>query len=288
MPRTRAPKIVDIRDQLPVHETRRFARRKLSDIRGVVYHHLAGDFPVDGVARYHVSEDCHISPGKGCPGIVYTFFVEKDGTVYLCNDLENVTWAQGGGTVPIPQARANVQFVSVGFRGDFSSKGHKGKNKPTEQQLDVARRLWFHLKDQLDLSEDMLFGHYDFGKAACPGDDIAKVIETVCAEGLQVKPNLPRSIEDWQKGLVRLGHDLGTYGPKKDGVDGSWGKASQEALDLFVGHEDAKRGVDESVALATALAKLPPPKKQKMKAKKKAKKDKVEEKKAEAEPPKEG
>ena len=43
-------------------------------------------------------------------------------------------------------------------------------------------------------------------------------------------PNAPSSVQ-WL--LVQLGYDLGAYGPKKDGVDGSWGTLSQRALNDF-------------------------------------------------------
>lgn len=263
--RTRNPKIVDMRGTLPVHETRRFARRRLSDIRGIVIHQTLGDYNVTGIAKYHVSEECHISPGEGCPAICYTYFIEKDGTVIQCNDLEAVTWSQGGKVgPPLPMTRSNYNYVAVVLRGDFSGKGHKGKAEPTEEQLEAVRRLWAYLQSELDLPEDMLFGHDDFGKKACPGTATRKVIDEICKAGLKVKLHLPKTVENWQRGLVRLGHDLGEYGSKQDGVDGDWGDASQEALVAFQAKHSitgGKRDAPTAVMFATELAKLPPEKK---------------------------
>ena len=38
------------------------------------------------------------------------------------------------------------------------------------------------------------------------------------------------SVKQRQKALVELGYDLGNFGPDNDGVDGSWGRASDAAL----------------------------------------------------------
>ena len=152
--RIRKPKIVDMRGKLPVHASRKFGRRKASDVRGVVYHQVLLNATVTQVAAYHVSEESHISPGQGCPGICYTFFVDLDGTVYQCNDVEAITWSQGGKKAPpLPMTRSNSNFLAVVFRGDFSGKGHKGKDEPTEAQLDAARRLWHHLREEFGLSD---------------------------------------------------------------------------------------------------------------------------------------
>lgn len=259
----RRPQINDLRRELPVHESRRFARRAVSDIRGVVFHQTLGDYSVTGIAKYHVSEECHIAPGVGCPGICYTYFVDTDGTIYLCNDHEAVTWSQAGSTAPLPMTRGNTNYLAVVFRGDFAGKDHKG-GEPTEAQLESARALWEWLRADLALPEDMLFGHFDFGKPACPGNTLSKLIADVCAEGLDVKGNLPRSIEDWQRGLVDLGYDLGTWGENKDGVDGDWGDASRRALLAFQADEGlglGDRDAPTATRLATRLAEVRPKKK---------------------------
>jgi len=255
----RRPQIADLRGQLAVHPDRRFGRRPLEAIRGVVFHQTLGDFSVQGIAKYHVSRVSHISPGVGCPGICYTFFIDTDGAVYQCNDLEAITWSQGGSETPLPATRRNTNFLAVVFRGDFRGRGHKGNN-PTEAQLVAGRALWLYLRDLLGLSEDSLFGHHDFGKPACPGTRLSKLIADIRSEGLDILGNLPRTRKGWQRALVRLGHDLGPWGPKKDGVDGQWGEASQAALVAFQKAEGLTPGALDtatSVRLAERLAVLP-------------------------------
>lgn len=223
-------KITDVRGKLPRHETKKFGRRKASDIRGVVFHQAAGVREVEDAARYHVGPN-HLSP-DGAPGLCYTFFVEPDGKIYQGNDLEDITWSQGGNVVPLPGTRGNTNFLAVCFGGDFSGPGHTGKDEPTKAQLESARALWAHLRDTLKLAPDALYGHSDFGKPACPGEVLGALITELRTEGLGGAV-LPDTVKAWQAALVALGFDLGTWGPGKDGVDGDWGSASRRALVAF-------------------------------------------------------
>ena len=43
----------------------------------------------------------------------------------------------------------------------------------------------------------------------------------------------PELVKQLQKMLVTLGYDLGTYGPEKDGMDGSFGKLTETAVNDF-------------------------------------------------------
>ena len=43
----------------------------------------------------------------------------------------------------------------------------------------------------------------------------------------------PEFVKHLQKMLVTLGYDLGTNGPDKDGVDGSFGKLTETAVNDF-------------------------------------------------------
>ena len=61
--------------------------------------------------------------------------------------------------------------------------------------------------------------------------------------------------------LVQLGYDLGKYGPADDGIDGSWGTASQESLDKFRRKTTIKRQgifvIEDITALVNQLRQKP-------------------------------
>lgn len=228
-----APPVVDIRAKVARQTGVDFARRSLTDIRGVVLHQELGGGDVYSVARYHTSPECHIAPGKGCPSICYTFFVDYDGSILQVNDLEAVTWSQGGHGVPVEGTKANTNFLAVCFRGDFSGVEHEGKADPTPAQVAAAGDLWRWLRDSLDLPAVTLYGHHDFGKPACPGFALTALIETLRAEPDVLAALTPLTVEEWQRALVRLGYDLGRFGPELDGVDGEWGGRSAVSLVAF-------------------------------------------------------
>lgn len=249
------PVIVDLRGRLPRNPARGWGRRKTSDLRGVVFHQTLGTGDVFSVARYHVSKESHLAPGKGAPGIAYVFFVDTDGTIYQCNDLEDVTWSQGGPHAGPNGGQPNTNYLSVVFRGNFHGQGYDGKGDPTPAQLSAGAALWRWLRDSLGLEGHALYGHSDFGKPACPGFVLGDLIEDLRAEPEKLAPFTPRLDVpgDWQAALVLLGYDLGRFGPNRDGVDGVWGAKSQAALEAYQRSKGMARGRFDA-ATATRIA----------------------------------
>lgn len=80
-------------------------------------------------------------------------------------------------------------------------------------------------------------GHHD----ACPGYkvDVAGFPFARVLRGIYDDPGIPDiwspfwTAEQRQRALVKLGYDLGRFGPDGDGVDGDWGRASDTALSAF-------------------------------------------------------
>lgn len=245
--------IEDRSQTLPRHATKRYARRPISKIQGVVFHQSLGNggaATAAGINAYHIGPTSHLAPG-GAPRIAYYAFVEPDGKVVICNDMEDITWSQGGQPCPHAGCSSNTSYLSVCFGGDFAGKDHKG-GSPTDAQLKAAKDLLDWLKQKLPvLDQSRLFGHDNFGKPACPGTDLRAFIDSIRYEGV----TLPKKDEDTQSLLVKLGYDLGTTGKKGNGVDGDWGKVSQSALEAFCHKEnlvEADRKSDQ-VQLLLAL-----------------------------------
>jgi hypothetical protein len=102
--------------------------------------------------------------------------------------------------------------------------------------------LWLSPPARFSLRADALFGHSDFGKPACPGNALRVKIDQLRAEPDLLGSLTPKTSMEWQRALVTLGYDLGTSGPKADGVDGVWGSLSQRALVAF----QTSRGIPRS------------------------------------------
>lgn len=112
-----------------------------------------------------------VGGGRGFPGIPYTFLVPsipdiQDGksVVYRCWDDAWLTWHT---------RRANRDGVGVCFAGSFQTR-HMRKfsgDDPTGPQLAAGKDLIEnYLLPRYDLKADDLTGHFDHGKATCPGD----------------------------------------------------------------------------------------------------------------------
>jgi len=221
----------DGRQELPRHETKTFSRRSIEDIKGIVVHQTAGrDNPVN-TARYHCMPN-HVAE-TGCPGLLYSFYIRKSGEIWWANDLEAVTWSQGGHGSPVPGLNANKNFLAIVLGGDFSSDGYEGDDgHPTVDQLHALLNLTQHLTgssehpalptelfDALpDCASDALWGHKQFGKQFCPGFTAQAMVD-----GIRHHWNTeePWDATRWQKALSDAGYDIvadGVWGPMSKGT----------------------------------------------------------------------
>jgi len=218
----------DLRAELPQHETKRFTRRDVSSIVGGVVHHTASMLSEPfRTSAYHIGPN-HVSP-SGCPGLLYTFFISLEGVIHWCNDLEDITWSQGGHGSPVPNTNANTNFIALVCAGDFS------KSEPTFAQMLSLLTLWGHLTGHskcteipdelhgvLNCSVNALWGHHNFGKPACPGLTLTTMVDAIRYHH-EVKTL--NSDAEWQQALKTAGYPLV--------VDGIWGPLSKAALVEF-------------------------------------------------------
>ena len=146
--------IIDIVDQLPKHDTLKYATRALSRITGVVVHHTTGPITSTGtlppaIARFHV--------GRGFPGIGYHYFIDGNGLIYLTQRLETVSWHCGD---------PNTSTIGIVLRGDFTAL------YPTGAQQTALVELLRHIRGMPEMSIMRIAGHGQYPGAsasACPG-----------------------------------------------------------------------------------------------------------------------
>lgn len=109
----------------------------------------------------------HITPGpnnslspKGAPHFAYHYGIDLDGSVHKANPHSATAWHCRG---------QNSKSVGVMVAGDFSGEGHEGTAEPSPLQLRNLNLLLDQLVTELQLTNDNIYGHENFGKPACPG-----------------------------------------------------------------------------------------------------------------------
>lgn len=227
------PSPEDLRRELTTNSRgARYSHRNVAMIKGLVWHQELGDGSVEGVANYHTGPNSHLARG-GVESISYTWAIRADGQIVLCNSLDKATWSQG------TRSRAgdeNKEFMSVMFEGLFKGPhvtGH-GAHEPGQEQLISAILLWRVCAVIWNWDHEALYGHYHFGKAACPGYTAQDIVEALrrSPSGLGEKPSYELSShKSRQQALARLEHLSGA-------IDGIWGPASKAALIEFQTEHD--------------------------------------------------
>ncbi len=108
------PKIVDARygrAGFPVHVWKKWQSRPV--VEAVVGHYTGGPASFVADARFHVQSS--YLDENGAPAIAYTLGVDKDGTLFVFNDWQSITWHCDGGK--------NTITLGIVFRG-----GSEGPN----------------------------------------------------------------------------------------------------------------------------------------------------------------
>lgn len=189
--------------------------RDPEELKGVCFHQSLEQYgTASGNAKYHMGPN-HISK-DGLPGLSYTLFVEKDGNIILANDVESKTYSQGSRGL---EGDENAKYIGVCFGGNFSGPGYEGTQVPTTPQLQAAEVLWWHLASIWMWGPQCLFGHFDFGKPACPGHHLMDLIKSV-------RPPSFITVIEKQRFLMKMGFYRGD-------LDAVWGPASKAALVEF-------------------------------------------------------
>ena len=163
-------RIKNVIKTLPRHPERTWSKRDRYGVNKIIVHQSLSDSTTNGVNNYHINPN-HISP-RGLPHIAYHYSIEKDGTIFWCNLIEEALAHTKG---------QNFSGVGVMLNGNFSGTGYQGKQDPTDEQLAALEFLLDYLVDfelaDIGLSTDDVFGHSAFGKPACPGFIIDERLE---------------------------------------------------------------------------------------------------------------
>jgi len=202
---------------------RKWKRRSPEDLQGLVWHQELGWGSIEAVARYHTGPGSHLHAG-GVESIAYTFAIRKNGQIVLCNDLNRATWSQGYAG---RKGDENAEFLSCMFEGFFTGEGvdDPSAGQPNDRQMLSGLILWKICQEVWKWKAGDLYGHFLFGKPACPGDTLQTVIQAVRHNAPKPRKKF-NTVKSRQEALK----DLGFYEGK---VDGIWGPGSRTALIAF-------------------------------------------------------
>lgn len=207
--------------ELPWHTSRVWQKRSVTAIKKVILHQELGEGPIENVNRYHITPgpNNHVS-SRGCPHFCYHYGIAKDGEIIQANELSDITWHCKG------QNEISVGIMLVGnFKGPEYDLGKEG---PTEEQMSAMKWLVPHLLDMLKLSNQEVYGHYHYGKPACPGYAVMNYIEGI-RQDISDEPKskaIEKTTEEIQKRLKQLGY-------YDEAVDGVFGIQTASAIRRF-------------------------------------------------------
>lgn len=207
--------------ELPWHKSRLWQKREISQIDKIIIHQELGESSVENVNAYHtsISTQNHITP-KGCPHICYHYAIRKNGEILQTNELSDITWHCKG---------QNTSSVGIMLVGNFAGPGYDmGSSVPTPEQIQSTEQLVDFLLKSLHLSNASLFGHYQFGKPACPGYVMQEWVE-------QKRGQMSAEIEDHQvvKSITEIQSRLNKLGYNSGAMDGILGIKTQSAIRRF-------------------------------------------------------
>jgi len=217
-------KLIDIRETIPKHKTRQWSKQK--NVKRIGVHTTASNNQnPNATASYHStpSKDNHIST-KGAPGLCYHDFITKDGTVYHCNNYDDVVWHWG---------LWNNNSVGV----CLAYKGQDGLSPPDEMMLALEKHLVV-LCLYLKVLPSNVYGHREVpGMFTILGNGSKKYKKTCPGMGI----DLDKLRSSLTKNLQRR---LAAEGLYNGAIDGLFWENSQRALNAFVPEKAIAQNLD--------------------------------------------
>jgi hypothetical protein len=255
--------LLDKRDAMPRGvldgKTREWYKREVGDVLGVAVHQSAGRNTSDprATGRYHTSVNNHITPGRPLPSLVYHIAITDSGDAWLCGDLSWRTYGQGAKEKDHP-GDENKHLLCLLVLGGFHGLGWKprwAKKGPTDAQLAKLPKVVRWLMDTFDFGGEGVFGHYHFGKAACPGFVVTDWIEECRAKDdkaeLATTQETQEALLRWRPGC------LPKYGA--DGVYSSGGETSRALVAFQREHGIRQTGREDPFTELILLQRYPDP-----------------------------
>lgn len=156
--------ILDISKELPVHPKKEITKRNPEEIDKIIFHCTAQSWDVWQVAEYDLHPN-HIDK-EGCPCITYSYFIEKDGTVYKCLEPEVKSWHVG-----------KWNATSLGFCINFEALP---ETFPPKIQFQNAILLASYLSIKFKIETKNILGHRELAETGFYYENNEKILRKEC------------------------------------------------------------------------------------------------------------
>lgn len=207
------PQLVDVRNDLARHKTKKYVDNGLTSKREIGIHHsLTTSGDAFAFARYHVNT-------KGWPGIGYAFVIKKDGTIQWCWDLGVKTYHVGN---------SNRFVIGICLVGDFRIE------EPTEAQEKSLRELHAALKVDMGSNYSRTRGHNEYPGYEwkdCPEFDYKEVLGIKTGKPFLDYPILKLGDENKYVGILQDRLNKKNCGPLVK--DNDFGDKTEKAVAKF-------------------------------------------------------
>jgi len=149
--------IINVVDDLPKHQKKRYKTRSLDRIKQIVVHHsLTEKGSPRAFANFHIDS-------RGWPGIGYHYVIDKKGQIFLTNFLTTISYHVDN---------ANTRSVGICLVGNFDVE------TPPQVQIDALNYLIRLIRK--DLKPDIaLVKHNEFSPKSCPGTNFEPHFATI-------------------------------------------------------------------------------------------------------------
>lgn len=139
-------------------------KRSISGITKLVVHHSA-TYTQGKTNDQMLQELYNIHVANGWPGLSYHRVITPDGTIYIINNIDDLTWTDSH----------NDDAYATCLIGYFHPNGSTPAMQPTQAQLRSLKICLDELSTEhpeFPADEDDVVGHKDRWATACPGDTL--------------------------------------------------------------------------------------------------------------------
>ena len=156
----------------------------------------------------------------------------------------------------VPQAKFTkaIEDEEFGKNLGLAARGYENRQAAKEYARKIDQFRQGRAADASDKASRIAAIKAEIAKLETENESIEKKLNAPLPQQMETEPAWAPTEEEWnalmfdpesaskeqiismQQILKNAGYDLGTYGPNRDGIDGSWGKASIKAFNDKYGY----------------------------------------------------